>query len=82
MKLVRVNILVKSSPGDHMNKEIIAVIDAEIRLLQHARKVLASLGSRITGNSGIKPSRRMSAAARRRISLAQKARWKKWKARK
>jgi hypothetical protein len=59
-----------------MNKEIIVVIDAEIRLLQHARKVLASLG-RITGNSGIKPLRKISAAGRKRISLAQKKRWAK-----
>jgi hypothetical protein len=63
-----------------MNKELIAVIDAEIRLLQHARKVLASLGSMVTGNSGIKPSRKISAAGRRRIAAAQRARWRKIKA--
>jgi hypothetical protein len=62
-----------------MNKEIIAVIDAEIRLLQHARKVLASLGSRITGISGIKPLRKISAAGKKRIAVAQRARWRKIK---
>jgi hypothetical protein len=65
-----------------MNKQIIAIIDQEIKLLLHARKVLVSLGSGITGNSGIKPQRKMSEAGRRRISLAQKARWRKLKAKK
>jgi hypothetical protein len=62
------------------NKRIIAAIDTEIGQLQHARKVLVSLnrGSRITGSRGVR--KKMSAAARRRISLAQKARWRKWKA--
>lgn len=63
------------------NKRIIVAIDSEIRQLQHARKVLVSLnrGSRIAGRA-VKPRKKMSAAARRRISLAQRARWRKWKA--
>jgi hypothetical protein len=63
-----------------MNKEIIEIIDREIRLLLHARKVLVSLGSRITGNSGIKPQRKMSAAGRARIAAAQRKRWRKIRA--
>jgi hypothetical protein len=63
-----------------MNKEVIAIIDREIKLLQHARKVLVSLGSRIAGNSGIKPQRKISAAGRARIAAAQRARWRKIKA--
>lgn len=73
------SVLIQSFAGELMdNKRIIVAIDTEIRQLQYARKVLASLTvSRITGS---RVRKKMSAAARRRISLAQKARWKKWKA--
>jgi hypothetical protein len=62
-----------------MNKQIISAIDEQIKQLQHARKVLVSLGSRITGN-GIKPQRKMSAAGRARIAATQRRRWRKIKA--
>jgi hypothetical protein len=62
-----------------MNKQIISAIDEQIKQLQHARKVLVSLGSRITGN-GVKHRRTMSAAGRKRIAAAQRARWAKIRA--
>jgi hypothetical protein len=40
------------------------------------RKLAKGVGARIVR----RPKRTMSAAARRRISIAQKARWAKWKA--
>lgn len=62
-----------------MNKpNVLALIDAEIARLQRARQILS-------GNNGLGGSRaiagltrkrrRMSAEAKRRISLAQKKRW-------
>jgi hypothetical protein len=63
-----------------MDKQIIEIIDREIKLLLHARKVLVSLGSRITRNGGNKPQRKMSAAGRERIAAAQRKRWRKIRA--
>jgi hypothetical protein len=61
---------------------IIAEIDAQIARLQQARDALA--GTSATGTPGKvsrrKGRRRMSAAARARISAAQKKRWAKVKA--
>ena len=64
-----------------MNKtNILAFLDAEIERLQEARKLLSgTVGSARNGSRLGAPShrgrRRMSAEARRRISLAQKKRW-------
>jgi len=63
---------------------VIALLDAEIERLQQARKLLSggdtsrSSRSSTTGNAprtGRRTRRRMSAEAKRRISLAQKKRW-------
>ena len=50
----------------------------ELRHVDAALSVLGKLGS---GSSHTKPTHTMSAAARRKISLAQKARWAKAKGR-
>jgi hypothetical protein len=67
------------------NGKIIAAIDEQIGRLQQARQLLgggASSNGRRAGrkarNAGT-GKRTMSAAARRKISLAQKARWAKQK---
>jgi len=51
--------------------ELITAIDAQISRLQHARNLLG--GTNSTGTR--KPKRKLSAAARARISAAQKKRW-------
>jgi hypothetical protein len=62
-----------------MNKSnVLAMIDAEIERLQRARQILSSnngfgRGRAIAGLG--RKRRRMSAEAKRRISLAQKKRW-------
>ena len=61
-----------------MNKpNVLALIDAEIARLQRARQILSGndglRGSRAI--AGVTRRRRMSAEAKRRISLAQKKRW-------
>jgi|ERR1035437_8914570 hypothetical protein len=48
--------------------------------LKHVDAALSVLGSLNGGTSYAKPRRTLSASARRRISLAQKARWAKQKA--
>jgi len=58
---------------------ILTAIDAEIRRLQRAREALSVLDTRTSHHSGRGP-KRLSAAARARISRAQKARWAKIKA--
>src|ERR1019366_8324924 len=45
--------------------------------LAHVDAALAALGKMDGGSNHTKPGRTMSAAARRKISLAQKARWAK-----
>jgi hypothetical protein len=45
--------------------------------LMHVDAALSVLGKLNGGSSYTKPSRRLSAAARRKMSLAQKARWAK-----
>jgi len=59
---------------------VVAEIDSEIKRLQQARKLLT--GSDMRGHSfasgnrtSSRRARRLSAAARARISAAQKARW-------
>ena len=47
--------------------------------LRHVDKALSVLGKLNGGRSYAKPGRTMSASARKRISLAQKARWAKAK---
>ncbi|MGD0471493.1 MAG: hypothetical protein ABSA54_24220 [Terriglobales bacterium] len=49
--------------------------------LRHVDAALSVLGKLSGGSSYTKPGRTMSAAARRKISLAQKARWAKAKGR-
>jgi len=49
--------------------------------LRHVDAALSVLGKLSGGSSHAKPGRTMSAAARRKISLAQKARWAKAKSR-
>jgi len=62
-----------------MNKSnVLALIDAEIERLQRARQILSSnngLGRGRVFAGGPRKRRRMSAEAKRRISLAQKKRW-------
>lgn len=48
--------------------------------LDAALKVLSGLGSVRRGKRGATNRRTMSAAARKRIAAAQRARWAKWKA--
>jgi hypothetical protein len=67
-------------------KRIVAELDAEISRLQQARKLLtggpvaAGKGSRATGVAlGGQKRKKMSAAARAKISAAQKKRWAKTK---
>ena len=58
--------------------KIITEIDAEIAKLQEVRLALIGLVSTETATSkATKTKRRVSAAARRKMSLAQKARWAK-----
>ena len=45
--------------------------------LRHVDAALAALGNMNGGSNHTKPGRTMSAAARQKISLAQKARWAK-----
>jgi hypothetical protein len=61
-------------------------VQGQVRSLDKAISVLKKLAGRIVSANGSKtttmmPRRKMSAAGRRRISLAQKARWAAWKAR-
>jgi nucleoid-associated protein YgaU len=49
--------------------------------LRHVDAALSVLGKLGSGSSHTKPTHTMSAAARRKISLAQKARWAKAKGR-
>jgi hypothetical protein len=48
-----------------------------VNQLQHVDAALAVLGKLDGGSNYTEPRRQMSASARRRISLAQKARWAK-----
>ena len=54
-------------------------LDRQINQLTSAREAVASLGNGTNGTKHV-GRRPLSAAARRRISLAQKARWRKQKA--
>jgi hypothetical protein len=61
------------------NAKILAAIDEQIGRLEEAKRLLgggSSSNGRKTGKTG---RRKMSAAARKKISLAQKARWAKQK---
>jgi len=57
---------------------VIKLIEDEIEELNKVLRLLGGTGRKQAKDTA--PRRRMSAAARRKISLAQKARWKKWKA--
>ena len=59
--------------------ELKAVRSNLVNELRHVDAALSVLGKLGGGSSHTKPGRTMSAAARRKISLAQKARWAKAK---
>jgi hypothetical protein len=63
---------------DHLRQE---QKDAErsVSKLNEAIKVIERLIGRKVGKRARRPNRTMSAAGRRRISQAQKARWAKWR---
>jgi hypothetical protein len=60
---------------------IVSALRAErtnlVNQLKHVDAALAVLGKLNSGSSYTKPRRNLSAAARRKMSLAQKARWAK-----
>jgi hypothetical protein len=61
--------------------KIFASIDAEIAQLKRARALLSGGGTKKSPSaSPVRKKRKMSAAARKRIADAQKARWAKQKA--
>jgi len=59
--------------------ELRAVRTTLVNELRHVDAALSVLGKLNSGSSYAKPRHTMSAAARRKISLAQKARWAKAK---
>ena len=61
------------------NVEIFAAIDKQIERLQEVKRLLGGGSVSISkGRKSVKTAKRtMSASARRKISLAQKARWAK-----
>lgn len=61
--------------------KILAALDAEINRLQQVRKLLASAGTQTSETKPVAKKRRpkLSAAARKRIGDAQRARWAKQK---
>jgi phage gpG-like protein len=63
-------------------ESILAELDAEIKRLQEVRKLLAGTGTHSSATKPVakKRRRKMSAAARKRIADAQRARWAKRKA--
>jgi hypothetical protein len=65
-------------------ENIVQQIDKEIADLTRARALLAGLsGSSTRGKLAVMPGKRIiSAAARRRMAAAQKARWAKYRANK
>ena len=65
------------------------IVQALEKELEHAKKKVNALGKALEAfrgtlvggkKAGARPKRHMSAAARKRISMAQKARWAKQKA--
>jgi len=66
------------------------IVQALEKELEHAKKKVNALGKALEAfrgtlikghkGGGMRPKRKMSAAARKRISMAQKARWAKQKA--
>jgi hypothetical protein len=59
---------------------ILASIDAEIAQLKQARALLAADGTKKAATLPAPKRRKMSAASRKKIAAAQKARWAKQKA--
>jgi hypothetical protein len=57
-----------------------ARLKAQIERLQSRLETLAGNSSSSPGKKAVRKRRKMSAAARRKISLAQKARWAKTRA--
>jgi hypothetical protein len=60
--------------------KILASIDSEIAQLKQARALLSSDGIQKTAKHVVPTKRKMSAAARKKIAAAQRARWAKRKA--
>jgi hypothetical protein len=62
-------------------ESILASIDAEITQLKHARALLSGDGTKkLASAAPVRKRRRLSAASRKKIADAQKARWAKQKA--
>jgi hypothetical protein len=59
-------------------KDILAVVDAEIALLQQVREILTGVRSRVARHNG-NGKHPMSAEGRARISATQKKRWAAFK---
>lgn len=60
--------------------KILASIDAEIAQLKQARALLSGDGTKRSAAPAPRKKRKLSAATRKRIANAQKARWAKQKA--
>ena len=72
--------LVRYTFGMTIDK-IVASIDSEIAQLKQARALLSSDGTKKTPSaSPVRKKRKMSAASRKKIADAQKARWARQKA--
>ena len=56
-----------------------AALKAQIERLQSRLEALAANNSSAPGRKAVRKQRKMSAAARRKISLAAKARWAKFR---
>lgn len=61
------------------NSKILAAIDEQIERLQEAKRLLGGSSTSNGRRGARKGERTLSAAARKKISLAQKARWAKQK---
>jgi hypothetical protein len=61
-------------------------LEKELKRVRGAISVLRKLNGSVTGRNGtvttLRPRRKLSAAARKRIAQAQRERWAKWKAKK
>jgi hypothetical protein len=59
-------------------------LELELKRVRRALAVLRGLGANGSGQvvAGLRPRRRLSAAARKRIADAQRARWAKFRAKK
>ena len=72
-----VSVHVTKGVGMQGISNLIADIDAQIKLLERVWSALADLGSERGPRRSRRGKRRMSAAGRARIAAAQRARWSK-----